>query len=99
MKNSVKEVKVGLNFGDTIIPVGRLAIIDRKIYFEYHGTFIEANPDISPLRLPLKYGVSTFDYNLFEGLPGVFNDSIPDGWGYYDPQKLDTISPNLEFSF
>ena len=35
MKNSVKEVKVGLNFGDATIPVGRLAIRDRKIYFEY----------------------------------------------------------------
>lgn len=78
---SVNEVKVGLNFGDATIPVGRLAIRDRKIYFEYHSTFIEANLDISPLRLPLKSGVSSFDYNLFEGLPGVFNDSLPDGWG------------------
>ena len=78
---SVNEVKVGLNFGDTTIPVGRLAIRDRKIYFEYHSTFIESNLDISPLRLPLKSGVSSFDYNLFEGLPGVFNDSLPDGWG------------------
>ena len=81
MKDSVKEVKVGLNFGDATIPVGRLAIRDRKIYFEYHIAFIEANLDISPLRLPLKSGVSSFDYNLFEGLPGVFNDSLPDGWG------------------
>ncbi len=78
---SVNEVKVGLNFGDSTIPVGRLAIRDRKIYFEYHSSFIEANLDISPLRLPLKSGVSSFDYNLFEGLPGVFNDSLPDGWG------------------
>lgn len=83
MKDSVKEVKVGLNFGDATIPVGRLAIRDRKIYFEYHSTFIEANLDISPLRLPLKSGVSSFDYNLFEGLPGVFNDSLPDGWGRF----------------
>ena len=78
---SVNEVKVGLNFGDKLIPVGRLAIRDRKIYFEYHNTFIETNLDISPLRLPLKSGVSSFDYNLFEGLPGIFNDSLPDGWG------------------
>ncbi|MCE3254895.1 MAG: type toxin-antitoxin system HipA family toxin [Rickettsiaceae bacterium] len=78
---SVNEVKVGLNFGDSTIPVGRLAIRDRKIYFEYHSSFIEKNLDISPLHLPLKSGVSSFDYNLFEGLPGVFNDSLPDGWG------------------
>lgn len=32
MKNSVKEVKVGLNFGDKIMPVGRLVINNRQIY-------------------------------------------------------------------
>ena len=40
MKNSVKEVKVGLNFGDNIIPVGRLAINNRQFYFQYHDSFI-----------------------------------------------------------
>ncbi len=81
MKNSVKEVKVGLNFGDKIIPVGRLAINNRQIYFQYHDSFIEQNLNISPFHLPLKSEVFTFEYNLFEGLGGVFNDSLPDGWG------------------
>lgn len=81
MKNSVKEVKVGLNFGDQVIPVGRLAINNRQIYFQYHDSFIEKNLNISPFHLPLKSGVFSFDYNLFEGLGGVFNDSLPDGWG------------------
>lgn len=78
---SVKEVKVGINFGNGVHPVGRLAIRDRQIYFEYDQTFIEGGLEISPLRLPLKSGVQSFDYDLFEGLPGVFNDSLPDGWG------------------
>lgn len=78
---SVKEVKVGINFGNSVRPVGRLAIRDRQIYFEYDQTFIEEGLEISPLRLPLKSGVQSFDYDLFEGLPGVFNDSLPDGWG------------------
>jgi len=77
----VKEVKVGVNFGDGVVPVGRLAMRERTIYFEYDRAFIERGLEISPLRLPLKSGVSDFDYNLFEGLPGVFNDSLPDGWG------------------
>ena len=81
MKNSVKEVKVGLNFGDQVIPVGRLAINNRQIYFQYHDSFIEKNLNISPFHLPLKSEVFSFDYNLFEGLGGVFNDSLPDGWG------------------
>ncbi|SFV86796.1 HIPA PROTEIN [hydrothermal vent metagenome] len=78
---TVKEVKVGIKFNDKTIPVGRLAMRDRAIYFEYDQVFIDRDLNISPLQLPLKYGVRSFDYNLFQGLPGVFNDSLPDGWG------------------
>jgi serine/threonine-protein kinase HipA len=81
MKNSVKEVKVGLNFGDKVIPVGRLAINNRQIFFQYHDSFIEQNLNISPFHLPVKSTIFSFDYSLFEGLVGVFNDSLPDGWG------------------
>lgn len=83
MKNHqpIKEIKVGLNFGENTIPVGRLAINNRQIYFEYHDLFIGQNLNISPFHLPLKSGVFSFDYTLFEGLCGVFNDSLPDGWG------------------
>ena len=81
MSNSVKEVKVSINFGDKILPVGRLAINNRQIYFQYHESFLEQNLNISPFHLPLKSSVFSFDYNLFEGLGGVFNDSLPDGWG------------------
>lgn len=78
---SLNEIKVGLNFGDKTIPVGRLASRNYKIYFEYNEAFIGLGLDISPLRLPLEFGVQTFNPSLFEGLPGVFNDSLPDGWG------------------
>lgn len=78
---SVTEVKVGINFGKGVQAVGRLAARDYKIYFEYDSSFIKSGIEISPLRLPLQSGVQSFDYDLFEGLPGVFNDSLPDGWG------------------
>ena len=83
MKNhlSTTEIKVGLNFGGETVPVGRLAMRERTIYFEYHSAFTHTGMEISPLKLPLKTGVASFDYALFEGLPGVFNDSLPDGWG------------------
>lgn len=80
MKNTA-EIKVGLNFGVETIPVGRLAMRERTIYFEYHAAFVERSMEISPLKLPLKTGVTSFDTAVFEGLPGVFNDSLPDGWG------------------
>lgn len=75
------QIKVGLGFTGDIIPVGRLAIRERKIYFEYDTGFIKSELELSPLRLPLKTGVQSFDPFLFEGLPGLFNDSLPDGWG------------------
>ena len=78
---ALNEIKVGLNFGAETISVGRLASRDYKIYFEFDEAFIESGLDISPLKLPLTYGVQTFNPILFKGLPGVFNDSLPDGWG------------------
>ncbi|MEM6404977.1 MAG: type II toxin-antitoxin system HipA family toxin [Pseudomonadota bacterium] len=76
------KVTVELRFDqDTILPVGRLAIKDRVIFFEYDATFIHTDLQISPFRLPLKSGLIRSDPHLFEGLPGVFNDSLPDGWG------------------
>ncbi len=77
----ITEIKVGLNFTGDTIAVGRLAARQDKIYFEYDSNFIKRSLEISPLQLPLQTGVKTFDRFLFEGLPGVFNDSLPDGWG------------------
>ena len=77
----VTEINVSLDFGEQLVPVGKLASLARKIYFEYAPAFIRKGLDISPLKLPLEAGVKSFADDLFEGLPGVFNDSLPDGWG------------------
>ncbi len=78
---STTEIKVKLSFGDIILSVGRLAIRQNKIYFEYDDEFLDRGYEISPFRCPLSPGLKTFDSNLFDGLPGVFYDSLPDGWG------------------
>lgn len=77
----IKLLHVGLHFGGQTIEVGRLALQDRRIYFSYEPSFLERRLELSPFTLPLKAGVTTFDQSLFEGLPGLFNDSLPDGWG------------------
>lgn len=48
MKTAIKEIKVGLNFGDKIHSVGRLAIHNSIIYFEYDEVFLQSNLEISP---------------------------------------------------
>lgn len=58
-----------------------MALKDRVIYFEYDQAFLQSGLQISPFQLPIKQGVHTADCSLFEGLHGVFNDSMPDGWG------------------
>lgn len=72
---------VYLEAGSERRKVGRLAYLDRKVFFEYDSAFIASGIEISPFKLPLKPGVQTPDTQLFEGLFGVFNDSLPDGWG------------------
>ena len=61
--------------------VGRLALRQRKILFEYDAAFITSGIEISPIKLPLRAGVFTSPDAVFDGLYGVFNDSLPDGWG------------------
>jgi serine/threonine-protein kinase HipA len=62
--------------------VGRLAMApDRRCVFEYDAGWIETGFSISPFYLPLRSGAFTARPEPFEGLFGVFNDSLPDGWG------------------
>ncbi len=61
--------------------VGRLASRERRILFEYDPAFIASQIEISPFELPLKTGVMESRRDLFDGLFGVFADSLPDGWG------------------
>lgn len=81
MIRHVTEIKVALDFGSEIQPVGRLAIRDQIIYFEYNDEFIQKGIEISPFRLPLQKGVIELLQRPFDGLAGVFSDSLPDGWG------------------
>jgi len=61
--------------------VGQLAIKDRQLFFEYDSAFLKKDIHLSPFQLPLKSGLMVCNERIFEGLFGVFNDSLPDGWG------------------
>lgn len=61
--------------------MGRLLLKSRHIFFEYNAAFIKNGLELSPFKLPLKAGVIESNDRTFEGLFGVFNDSLPDGWG------------------
>ncbi len=61
--------------------MGRLLLKNRQIFFEYDSEFIKTSLELSPFNLPLKAGVIPSTDRTFSGLFGVFNDSLPDGWG------------------
>ena len=64
------------------ILVGTLAKTpDRIVAFEYDSDWLNNGFSISPFRLPLIKKVFIPKYDPFGGLFGVFNDSLPDGWG------------------
>ena len=64
------------------ILVGTLAKTpDRVVAFEYDLDWLNNGFSISPFSLPLIKKVFIPKYDPFGGLFGVFNDSLPDGWG------------------
>lgn len=81
----VSKLKVMLDLAVEIVPVGILARsgADGRIYFEYDKDFIDRGLELSPFHLALKRGARTPEDNApFDGLFGLFSDSLPDGWGW-----------------
>ena len=64
------------------IPVGTLAMAQsRLVAFEYTEDWLKNGFSISPFSLPLRKEVFLPSKYYFQGLWGVFADSLPDAWG------------------
>lgn len=61
--------------------VGSLLRAQHELFFEYDAAFLEQGLELSPFHLPLREGVFRGEPTLFDGLMGLFDDSLPDGWG------------------
>lgn len=62
--------------------VGTLAKAGRcQVAFEYSAEWLDQGFSISPFSLPLEKKVFLPKVDPFDGLFGVFADSLPDGWG------------------
>lgn len=85
--------------------VGTLAATKTHLAaFEYDAQWLENGFSISPLSLPLRKEVFVpKGYDPFEGMFGVFADSLPDGWGRLlvdrmlrregiDPEEVDALN-------
>lgn len=74
------KLKVFLNAYQNRIFVGILEQRD-AILFEYAPSFLKLGINLSPFMLPLQAGIFEDKKQTFDGLFGLFNDSLPDGWG------------------
>lgn len=77
----IENVLVNLNLEGQSYEVGELVLNNRKIYFRYHSDFLKTGLNISPIKLPFVGEITNAEKDPFDGLYGVFNDSLPDGWG------------------
>lgn len=78
----MRRLEVRLTWGpDREVLVGELAEQDRRVFLEYAPDFLGGGLQISPWKLPLVPGLVEHRDRGFGPLPGVFGDSLPDGWG------------------
>ena len=69
--------------------VGTMALFrNRLAAFEYSTDWLKDGFSISPFSLPLEKKVFMPEIDPFEGLFGVFADSLPDGWGHLLVDRL-----------
>lgn len=61
---------------------------DKRLAFEYNPRWLAEGFSISPLELPLKPGLFLANPTPFYGNFGIFEDSLPDGYGRYLLHKV-----------
>jgi serine/threonine-protein kinase HipA len=61
--------------------VGQLVLNGRKIVFKYNDAYLETGKNLSPNQLKFDKIPQSTQQKPFNGLFGVFADSLPDAWG------------------
>ena len=86
--------------------VGNLIQHGNEIMFNYSGEFMDSGLNLSPFKLKFAPGLQRSDARFRQYLHGVFDDSLPDGWGVLLMDKelrrigmRDTISPLDRLAF
>ena len=79
--NKIKKLEVIFNEKK----IGTLALLNKSkidlLAFQYDDEWIKNGFSISPFSLPLENKVFIPKIDPFNGMFGVFSDSLPDGWG------------------
>ncbi len=76
-----EQITVYIQFSKEEVLVGKMILDNKQVHFKYDENFIRLGLDLSPIKLKLDTSIQTAHPNPFDGLFGVFDDSLPDGWG------------------
>ncbi len=78
----MKKIEVRLQFyPHESVAVGTLGEENRRLFFQYDAKFLNSPLWLSPFKLPLEPGVVEHKDRSFGPVFGLFDDSMPDGWG------------------
>lgn len=77
----INKLSVSLLLQGNTFEVGELVFSNQKIYFRYKIDFLNTGLNLSPIKLPFSEQIVSAEKQPFDGLFGVFNDSLPDSWG------------------
>ena len=77
------KINVSIKFSEEEISVGTLILDNRRVYFKYEDDFLnrEIEMNLSPIKLNFSNQIQEAPPYPFHGIFGVFDDSLPDGWG------------------
>ena len=78
---NIRNILVSLELEGQSYELGEMVWGHQAIYFRYNADFLKCGINISPIKLPYNSDINSPGSEPFDGLYGVFNDSLPDGWG------------------
>lgn len=76
-----KLINVSIKFSGDEIEVGKLILDNRLVHFKYNDEFLDLGLNLSPIKLQFDNSIQIAKPDPFHGIFGVFDDSLPDGWG------------------
>lgn len=79
---TVTKLDVYIQFSKQKELIGQLVLDGRSILFKYSDTYLKTGKNLSPNQLKFDDNPQTTKEKPFNGLFGVFADSLPDAWGY-----------------
>ncbi len=76
-----KKINVSILFSQEEIKVGQLILDQRLVYFKYDDNFLTLGLNLSPFKVKYNNEIQVAPPDPFHGIFGLFDDSLPDGWG------------------